>query len=125
MAYTRQCSGGGERQADSESTLMVESLKFDDRQVLGYDRKTGVKNSSQDFSQKIGKDGGTLAELRKITMEDGVGWMRNLEFRAVSGLENKQHLISIKSHETGWDQVGREYRKRKATQEPSPGKSNI
>lgn len=38
---------------------MVESLEFDDRLVLGSDRKTGVEDSSQDFGQRNKKDGGT------------------------------------------------------------------
>ena len=48
---------------------MVESLEFDDRLVLGYDRKTEVKDSSQDFGQRNEKDGGTWTELRKTAVE--------------------------------------------------------
>lgn len=47
--------------------------------VLGYGTKTEVKNSSQGFSQRNGKDGGTLTELRKTVMES-VG-SRRVEFR--------------------------------------------
>jgi len=36
--------------------------------VLGYDRKTGVKDSSQDFIQRNKKDGSTRTELRKMAM---------------------------------------------------------
>lgn len=65
---------------------MVESLEFDGRLILGYDRKRGVKDSSQDFSQRNGKDVGTLAELRKTAMKDGIVWMKSLEYKAKSGL---------------------------------------
>ena len=43
-------------------------LEFDDRMVLGYDRKTEVKDSSQDFIQRNKKDGSTRTELRKMAM---------------------------------------------------------
>lgn len=34
-------------------------LEFDDRLVLGYDKKTEIKDSSQDFIQRNNKDGST------------------------------------------------------------------
>lgn len=48
---------------------MAESLGFDDRFVLGYDRKTGIKDGSWDFSQRNAKGGGTLTELRRTAVE--------------------------------------------------------
>lgn len=56
-------------QADSRLTLLVESLVFDDRLIMGYERQE------------------SRIALRKTAMNDEVGWMRNLEFEATSEME--------------------------------------
>lgn len=41
---------------------------FDDRFIVGYERKTGVKDSSEEDSNEV-------------------GWMKSLEFEATSEME--------------------------------------